>query len=86
MPPGGEPVFEIIARALAPYLGMSMARAAVEVNRKRLGLDGPELAPVDLDALLRELAPGLRVFLGDVQTRRVLGNIRVKVVARGGAA
>jgi hypothetical protein len=74
----------MIARALAPYLGPGMAKAAVEVNRKKLGLEDQELAPIDLDLLLAELAPGLRVFLGDVQTRRVLANIRVKVFPERG--
>jgi hypothetical protein len=83
MPAPGEPAFETIARALAPFVGASMARAAIMVNLDKLGLHGPELSPADADLLLEALAPGLRVFMGEVQTRRVLDSIRQALATRG---
>ena len=84
MSPRGEPALETIARALTPYLGATMARAAIEVNKNKLGLKGPDLAPADVDRLLDELRPGLRVFLGDIQIERVIEAIRNALASSGG--
>jgi hypothetical protein len=73
--------FEVIAGALAPFLGPTMSKAAVEVNRKKLGLS--KLSNGDLERLLEELRPGVRVFLGPEQTTRVLDGIRAKLAMRG---
>jgi len=85
MSPRGEPALETIARALTPFLGATMARAAIEVNKKKLGLKGPDIAPADVDRLLDELRPGLRVYLGDIQTGRVIEVIRNALASSGGA-
>jgi len=78
--------FEIIARILVPYLGASMARAALQVNREKLGLQRHVLAPEDADRLLDALSPGLHVFLGQGQTQRILDQIRSALArARAGA-
>ena len=84
MSPKGEPALETIARALTPLLGATMARAAIEVNKKKLGLKGPDLTPADVDRLLDELRPGLRVFLSDVQIGRVIEVIRNALASSGG--
>ena len=84
MSPRGEPALETIARALTPFLGATMARAAIEVNKKKLGLKGPDIAPADVDRLLDELRPGLRVFLGDTQIERVMEAIRNALASSGG--
>ena len=84
MPPKGEPALETIARVLTPFLGATMARAAIEVNKNKLGLKGPDIAPADVDRLLDELRPGVRVYLGDVQTRRVIEVIRSALASSGG--
>ena len=82
----GDPngAFEIIVKMLVPYLGRNMARAALEVNRDKLGLHGPELAPNDIDRLLELLGSGLRVFLGQDGTARILGEIRAALAKGGG--
>ena len=84
MSPRGEPALETIARALTPFLGATMARAAIEVNKKKLGLKGPDIAPADVDRLLDELRPGLRVYLGDIRTGRVIEVIRKALASSGG--
>ena len=84
MPPRWEPALETIARALTPFLGATMARAAIEVNKNKLGLKGPDLAPADVERLLDELRPGLRVYLGDIQTGRVIEVIRNALASSGG--
>lgn len=84
MAPRGESALETIARELTPFLGATMARAAIEVNTKKLGLKGPELGPADVDRLLDELRPGLRVYLGELRTRRVIEVIRNALASSGG--
>ncbi len=88
MAASGDPdsAIEIIAHALEPLLGDNMARAALKVNLEKLGLEGRELSPSDIERLLDELQPGLRVFLGQAHTQRVLDGIRSQFAARGGAA
>jgi hypothetical protein len=84
MSPKGEPALETIARELTPFLGATMARAAIEVNKNKLGLKGPDITPADVDRLLDELRPGLRVYLGDIQTGRVIEVIRKALASSGG--
>jgi hypothetical protein len=74
----GEPpdAFDVIARVLVPYLGDAMARAALQVNRQKLGLRGPTLSAVELERLLDALTPGLHVFIGHERTQRMLDEIR----------
>ncbi len=86
MAASGDPdsAIDIIARALQPLLGDNMARAALEVNLKKVGLSGADLSPTDLERLLDELEPGLCVFLGQVHTKRVLDGIRRQLASRGG--
>ena len=61
-----------------------MARAAIEVNKNKLGLKGPDITPADVERLLDELRPGLRVFLSDFQIGRVMEVIRNALASSGG--
>jgi hypothetical protein len=80
----GDPrdAFDVIARVLVPYLGDAMARAALHVNRQKLGLLGPKLSDAELERLLEALTPGLHVFVGHEVTARLLGEVREAL--RGG--
>jgi hypothetical protein len=64
-------------RILGPYLGANMARAAVGVARRKLGIDDSQVKPAEIEPLIEQLKPGLQVFLGAEQTKRILGEIRV---------
>jgi hypothetical protein len=64
-------------RILGPYLGANMARAAVAVARRKLGIDDVQVKPEEIEPLIEQLKPGLQVFLGAEQTKRILGEIRV---------
>jgi hypothetical protein len=83
MPGGAErdSAFESIVRLLVPYLGESMARAALEVSRRKVGLQGAPAQPSEVDALIEQMKPGLRVFLGAEQTQRLLDQIRAALAA-----
>jgi len=77
---GGDRVgaFERMERILVPYLGPNMAKAALEVARRKIGIVQPEVGvkPGELEPLIEHLKPGLQVFLGPEQTQRILGQIR----------
>lgn len=73
---GRDDSFDVIARALAPFLGENMARAAVRSNAAKLGLDGPAPARAEIETLLAALRPGLAVFVGRDKTERVLDDVR----------
>jgi hypothetical protein len=63
-------------RILLPYLGANMARAALEVARRKIGIAQSEVKPSEIDPFIDHLRPGLQVFLGADQTQRILAQIR----------
>jgi hypothetical protein len=81
----GDPsdAFDVIARVLVPYLGEAMARAALQVNRQKLGLRGPTLSAAELEKLLDALTPGLHVFVGHERTQRMIEEIRGALTGGG---
>jgi hypothetical protein len=75
-----DPVLDVVARALAPYVGENMARAAVDGQCAKLGLTGA-LDDAQVDALLAVLAPALGVFVGRDKALGVLAEVRRAVAA-----
>ncbi len=53
-----------IMEALAPYIGPSMARSAVEAHGTRLRIEGESLSREQLGQLVERLVLGLRIFVG----------------------
>ncbi len=53
-----------IVEILGPYVGRSMARAAVEAHASRMKIEGGWLSREQLDQLVDRLAQGLRIFVG----------------------
>ncbi len=53
-----------IVEALAPYIGPSMARSAVEAHGTRLRIEGESLSREQLSQLVERLVLGLRIFVG----------------------
>jgi hypothetical protein len=78
---GPGDAFDVIARALSPFLGENMARAAVRSNAQKLGLSGAPAAD-DCERLLAALRPGLSVFVGREKTDRVLDDVRRELEGR----
>jgi hypothetical protein len=77
----GDP-FERAVRTLAPYVGDNMARAVLEVSRRKLGLSHSELKPAEVESLIEQMKPGLRVFLGAEQTQRILDQVRTALASK----
>ncbi len=55
----------VIAAILAPYIGPSMARAAVEAHAARIQIEGDSLTREQLVQLVERLATGMRIFVGE---------------------
>lgn len=78
-------VLTALSSVLAPYVGPNMAKAAVESNLKRLQLEGGELGPAELAALLERLSKGLVVFVGEEKAAAVSEQMRRAVLWDGDA-
>jgi hypothetical protein len=77
-----DAVLATIARALAPYLGETMARASTRAHCEKLGIDGAEITPEQLDTLIQKVGSGMNIFIGREKTAAVLESIR-QALARG---
>jgi hypothetical protein len=73
-----------VIETLAPFVGKSMAGAAVRLQLEKLGASGPTLSADHVEQLLGALAPGLNVFLGRPTTRTALDQVRAALDLRGG--
>lgn len=70
-----DQVTAIVVRALAPYVGATMASASVRGLCEKLGLDGTKLGPPQVQGLIDALAPGLHVYVGKEKARTVIQQI-----------
>ncbi len=69
-------VIDVITEAIAPYLGPAMARSAVLAHVQKLGCDGGELAPDQVDALVARIGAGLNIFVGRDRSGAILEEVR----------
>jgi hypothetical protein len=76
-----EGVLEALARTLAPYLGQTMARAAVEAHRQKLDIDGRHITADQVEALLGRIGVGLVIFVGRSRTESIVQEARAAVDA-----
>jgi len=76
-----EAVLDALARTLAPYLGQTMAQAAVETHRQKLDIDGRHITADQLDALLGKIGVGLVIFVGRGRTESIVQEARAAVEA-----
>ena len=76
-------ILETIHRALAPYVGATMAAASTRVHCEKLGIsaDGGTLTDDQLQALIGKLGAGLVVFIGREKAAGVVEEIRRSVGA-----
>jgi hypothetical protein len=77
--PPREAVIEAVARTIAPYLGQTMAQAAVETHGQKLGIDGPHVTVDQLEALFARLSAGLVIFVGRERTELIVREARAAV-------
>ncbi len=65
-----------VVRVVTPYFGQTMATAAVEMHRTKLGLDGSLLTEAQLDALLNKIGMGLVIFVGRKKSEQIVREAR----------
>lgn len=70
-----QPVVTTIVSAISPYLGQTMAQTSIVTYCKRLGI-GDTTDMTQVDALLKQLALGLNVFIGRDKTESVMRALR----------
>jgi hypothetical protein len=75
---------EVVERAIAPFVGETLARASTRAHCERLGLTGTSVSPAALETVLEQVAKGMRVFVGSRQTAEVMDRIRADVARLGG--
>ena len=83
----GKTAVKLFNSAFQDYWDNSTAAGFGGTNSARwnkLGLKGPDITPADVERLLDELRPGLRVFLSDFQIGRVMEVIRNALASSGG--
>jgi len=81
-----DDVIETIVRAVAPYLGENMARAATRDQCRKLGLEGSELRSEQVEDLLVRIGKGLNLFVGRDQASRLVEQLRCDLKVEGGVA
>jgi hypothetical protein len=74
-----EMVLDTLSRTLAPYLGRTMALAAVETHRQKLGIDGLHMTSEQLDALMGKMSAGLVIFVGRDKTETIVREARAAI-------
>jgi hypothetical protein len=77
-----EEAVPIVVDVIAPYIGETMARSAMQAHCERLGVQGGLLSPEQLAALLARLGSGLNIFLGRDKSAQVIGEVRRALAAR----
>jgi hypothetical protein len=71
-----------IVQAFAPVLGQTMAAAAVEMHRQKIGLDGALLTEKQLDELLHRLGTGLIIFVGREKSEQIVREAREAAMSK----
>jgi hypothetical protein len=70
-----DQVTAIVVRALAPYVGATMASASVRGLCERLRLGDTKLGRAEVQGLIDALAPGLHVYVGKEKARTVIEQV-----------
>jgi len=71
---------EVMVRAMAPYIGDTMARSATEAHCQRLGI-AATMSRDQVETLLGKLGGGLNIFLGRDKAASVITEVRAALAA-----
>jgi hypothetical protein len=71
-----------IVRAVAPYLGETMARSAAQAHCQKLGISGDRMQPEQAEALIGKVSAGLNVFVGRDKSAAVTADLRRAIAAQ----
>jgi len=71
---------DVMVRAMAPYIGDTMARSATEAHCQRLGI-AATMSRDQVETLLGKLGGGLNIFLGRDKAASVIAEVRAALAA-----
>jgi hypothetical protein len=74
------PLEAFVEKTIAPFVGVSLARASFRAHAERLGIVGADLSAPQVDELLERLEKGLRVFVGTPKAEALITMIRDAVI------
>ena len=81
-----DPV-ETIVSTLSPFIGANMSRAVVMSELSKIGTQPEQLSASDLERIVKTLALGLNVFVGNAKSVIIAEDMRKKLgLASGGKA
>jgi hypothetical protein len=69
-------VVQTIVRAVAPFLGETMARSAAQAHCQKLGISGDQMQPSQAEALIGKVGSGLNVFVGREKAAALVAELR----------
>jgi hypothetical protein len=75
---------QLIVGVMAPYIGDTMARSAVEVHCRNVGAREATIDAAQIEEVLRRLELGLHIFLGREKSGVVIADARRALRAQGG--
>jgi hypothetical protein len=74
---------DAIARAMAPYIGDTMARASTLAHCRKLGIADPSVNAAEIERLLQGLSNGLNVFVGRARSAEAVKSAWEALAALG---
>jgi hypothetical protein len=69
-------VLDALTAVLSPYLGATMARASAQNQCQKLAIEGDQLTPAQVEALVGKLGSGLNVFVGREKAAAVVAEMK----------
>jgi hypothetical protein len=76
-------VAQVITGVVQPYIGATMAQAAVQAHLAKLGVRGPSISLDQTAALIQRIGTGLNVFLGKERAAKVVDEMMRAVKSAG---
>jgi hypothetical protein len=80
-----EAALATVVRTVTPYLGQTMAQAAVEMHRQKLGIEGAHITAEMLETLVQRISMGLIIFVGRDKADLIVREVHEAVGALGAA-
>lgn len=74
-------ILDILERVLNPHIGPLLAHASTRSQCEKLGIDGDEIPPDQLEELVEALGLGLAVFVGRPKAGELVEQMRRAVLA-----
>lgn len=69
-------IVDILERVLTPHIGPLLAHASTRSQCEKLGIDGDEIPPEQLEELVEALGLGLAVFVGRPKAGELVEEMR----------